>query len=521
MSLGTGLGKLKNRIFRIGHIGDFNDLMLMGTLSGVEMGLKIANFPINREALKAQWMRSVTARYLLITPIKITGDAHGFCHAVNTSAAISLLGFAAIIFLLLFLIARWKWHVFFALLIPILLFGILPGIQQNNFIDAFENGFGNTLGSIGVVIVLGSIIAEALKHTGAIQVITRSMVNLVGSQRMPLALTLTGFIIGVAIFSDVAYVILNPLVHSAAKTMGVSIAVMSTGLVGALQLTHAIVPPTPGPLAAAALVGADIGKTIIYGSIACLFGSLACWAWGVLLAGPRVSTPPSDEFEGITVDDLDQDGPQELPSTLSSYLPIVVPILLIGAQSVVTLAFPDGHILRTVFLYLGWPVMALSFGVWLAFRNIKCPKDRENAKDAWVNALKTSAMILVVTGLGGSLSAILRGTPAVDFIAAFFSEYGLPAILLPFVIGIIGNMITGSTTVGVITAASLVSPCSAISPFTGSGHAGRSKWFRHHQIREQQLFLVCTSLSKLSVADAVFSYGGATWWGCRLLCHGV
>ena len=185
--------------------------------------------------------------------------------AVNTDAAASLLGFTAIVFLLLFLIARWKWHVFFALLIPILLFGILPGIQQNNFIDAFENGFGNTLGSIGVVIVLGSIIAEALKHTGAIQVITRSMVNLVGSQRMPLALTLTGFIIGVAIFSDVAYVILNPLVHSAAKTMGVSIAVMSTGLVGALQLTHAIVPPTPGPLAAAALVGADIGKTIIYG----------------------------------------------------------------------------------------------------------------------------------------------------------------------------------------------------------------------------------------------------------------
>ena len=78
MSLGTGLGKLKNRIFRISHIGDFNDLMLMGTLSGVEMGLKIAISPINREALKAQWMRSVTARYLLITPMKITGDAHGF-----------------------------------------------------------------------------------------------------------------------------------------------------------------------------------------------------------------------------------------------------------------------------------------------------------------------------------------------------------------------------------------------------------------------------------------------------------
>ena len=435
--------------------------------------------------------------------------------AVNTSAAISLLGFGAIIFLLLFLIARWRWHVFFALLIPILLFGILPGIQQNNFIDAFESGFGNTLGSIGVVIVLGSIIAEALKHTGAIQVITRSMVNLVGTQRMPLALTLTGFVIGIAIFSDVAYVILNPLVHSAAKTMGVSIALMSTGLVGALQLTHAIVPPTPGPLAAAALVGADIGKTIIFGSIACLLGSLACWAWGTLFAGPRVSTPPSDEFEGITVNDLDQNGPQELPSTLSSYLPIAVPILLIGAQSVVTLTLAEGHILRVVFLYLGWPVMALSLGAWLAFRNIKNPKDRENAKDAWVEAaLKTSAMILVVTGLGGSLSAILRGTPAVDFIAAFFSDSALPAILLPFVIGIIGNMITGSTTVGVITAASLVSPmlCNlALSPeaamLAGASGSVIIKYMN------SSYFWVCTSLSKLSVTDAVFSYGGATLVG--------
>ncbi len=435
--------------------------------------------------------------------------------AVNTSAAISLTGFAIVIFLLLFLIAKWKWHVFLALLIPILLFGIMPGIQQNNFIDAFESGFGNTLGSIGVVIVLGSIIAEALKHTGAIQVITRSMVNLVGSQRMPLALTLTGFIIGVAIFSDVAYVILNPLVHSAAKTMGVSIAVMSTGLVGALQLTHAIVPPTPGPLAAAAIVGADIGQTIIFGGIACLFGSLACWAWGAMFAGPRIDTQPSDEFEGVSIDDLDEDGPSELPSTLSSYMPIVIPIILIGTQSVVSLVFAEGHILRTVFGYLGWPVIALSIGVWLAYRNIRAKDDKEKAKDAWVEAaLKTSAMILVVTGLGGSLSAILRGTPAVDFIATFFSDYGLPAILLPFVIGIIGNMITGSTTVGVITAASLVAPMLgslALSP-EAAMLAGASGSVIIKYVNSSY-FWVCTSLSRLSVPDAVFSYGGATLVG--------
>lgn len=436
--------------------------------------------------------------------------------AVNTSAAISLIGFVIVIFLLLFLIAKWKWHVFFALLVPILLFGILPGIQQNNFIDAFESGFGNTLGQIGTVIVLGSIIAEALKQTGAIQVITQSMVRMVGAQRMPLALTLTGFIIGIAIFSDVAFVILNPLVHSAARAMDVGIALMATGLVGALQITHAIVPPTPGPLAAAALVGADIGKTIIFGSVACLFGSLSCWLWGIYVVGPRIKTEASQEFDASQFMQ-ENTGPdaQPLPSTLSSYTPIVIPIVLIGMQSVVALFFPEGHILRTIFTYLGWPVIALLIGVWLAYRNIRSEDARQQAKDKWVeSALRTSAMILVVTGLGGSLSAILRGTPAVDFIAEIFVNNGLPTILLPFVIGIIGNMITGSTTVGVITAASLVAPMLGtlgLSPEAAmlSGASG-SIIIKYVN---SSYFWICTSLTRLSVADAVFSYGGATLVG--------
>ena len=313
------------------------------------------------------------------------------------------------------------------------------------------------------------------------------------------------------IFSDVAYVILNPLVHSAAKSMGVGIAVMSTGLVGALQLTHAIVPPTPGPLAAAALLGADIGKTIIFGSIACLFGSMSCWAWGVYVAGPRIKTQASDEFDGRNFDNAEED----LPSTLSSYTPILIPIVLIGTQSVVSLLFDEGHILRTIFSYLGWPVIALSIGVWLAYRNIKSEDAKDKAKDEWVEAaLRTSAMILVVTGLGGSLSAILRGTPAVDYIAMLFTEYGLPTIMLPFLIGIIGNMITGSTTVGVITAASLVAPMLGglgLSP-EAAMLAGASGSVIIKYVNSSY-FWVCTSLTKLSVSDAVFSYGGATLVG--------
>jgi GntP family gluconate:H+ symporter len=433
--------------------------------------------------------------------------------AVTTNPVLALIAFLGVIVILLFLIAKWKWHVFLSLLLPLLIFGIIPGVQQNNFIEAFETGFGSTLGSIGVVIVLGSIIAEALRHTGAIETITRSMVSVVGQTRMPLALTLTGFVLGVAIFSDVAYVILNPLVHSAAKMMGVTVSVMSIGLVGSLQLTHAIVPPTPGPLAAAALVGADIGTTIIFGSIACLSGSLAGWIWGQYIAGPRIKTLPSDEFAGDNF--LEGDGDKKLPGVWASYAPILVPIVLISAQSVSRLFFDEGHVVRTGLAYIGWPVVALSVGVWLSYRNIRTPEHRKDSKNAWVEeALRVSAMILVVTGLGGSLSEILKATPAVDTIAGFFSTYGLPSILLPFVIGIIGNMITGSTTVGVITAGSLVAPMLgslALSP-EAAMLAGASGSVMIKYVNSSY-FWVCTSLSRVPVNDAIFGYGGATFVG--------
>ena len=433
--------------------------------------------------------------------------------AVTTNVVLALFGFAGCVFLLLFLIAKWKWHVFLALLLPILLFGVIPGIQRNNFIDAFEQGFGSTLGKIGIVIVLGSIIAEALRHTGAIQVITSSMVRLVGAQRMPFALTLTGFVLGIAIFSDVAYVILNPLVHSAAHVMGVGIGTMSIGLVGALQLTHAIVPPTPGPLAAAALLGADIGKTIIFGVIACLVGSLAGWIWGQYVVGPRIKTGPSEEFKDQGL--LDASGTAHMPSTMRSYSPIVIPVLLISAQSVARLVLDDGHIVRVVLAYVGWPVVALTIGLWLAFQNLGPGEEKTKTANLWVkDGLKTSAMIIVVTGLGGSLSEILKGTPAVEFVADLFVSHGLPAILLPFLIGVIGNMLTGSTTVGVITAGSLVAPMLGaldLSPEAAmlSGASG-SVIIKYVN---SSYFWVCTSLTRLEVKEALIGFGGVTFVG--------
>ena len=432
---------------------------------------------------------------------------------VTTNVVVAVVGFAGCVVLLMLLIARWKWHVFLALLLPIVLFGILPGIERNSFIGAFERGFGDTLGKIGIVIVLGSVIAEALRHTGAIEVITRSMVRLVGADRMPFALTMTGFVLGIAIFSDVAYVILNPLVHSAAHAMGVGMGTMSIGLVGALQLTHAIVPPTPGPLAAAALVGADIGRVIIFGSVACMGGAIAGWIWGQFVAGPRIATRPKAEFRDKGF--LAEAGDRRLPSTWRSYAPIAVPVVLISAQSVVALMLEPDHVVSVILAYAGWPVVALGIGLWLAIRNIGAVESRVETVNQWVrDGLTTSAMIVVVTGLGGSLSEILKGTPAVGFVADFFAANGLPAILLPFMIGVIGNMLTGSTTVGVITAGSLVAPMLGalqLSPEAAmlSGASG-SVILKYVN---SSYFWVCTSLSGLEVKEALFGYGGVTLIG--------
>ncbi|TCJ19858.1 GntP family permease [Rubrobacter taiwanensis] len=434
--------------------------------------------------------------------------------AVTSNPVIALSGFIAIIALLFLFITKFKWHVFLALLVPIVLFAVLPGINREVFIDAFETGFGDTVGGIAVVIVLGCMIAEALKHTGGAERITMSMVSFVGRRRMPLALTLAGFVIGLAIFSDVGYVVLNPLVHSAAVAAGTNMSVMATGLVVSMQLTHAMVPPTPGPLAAIAVVGADIGRVILFGTIATFIGALASYVYARVV-GPFVESPPSEEFIGQSLLEADEESRAKMPSTVWAYAPILIPLLLIAGQSVASLSLPEEHFVNSVMTYLGWPVVALGIGVLLAYRNARAEEHREERTSNWVEeALRVSAMIIVVTGLGGSLSEILQATPTVDQIAQAVAASGVPVIFLPFVLGIIGNMITGSTTVGVIAGASLSAPLMAqtgLSPEAVVLAAAAGSVIIKYM--NSSYFWVCTSLSRMPLRSALISYGGGTLVG--------
>jgi GntP family gluconate:H+ symporter len=425
---------------------------------------------------------------------------------ITDSTLIALGGFIAVIALLFLTITKLRWHVFIALLVPILLFALLPGIDRAAFIAAFEAGFGRTVQTIAVVIVVGTILAEGLKHTGGIERITIAMIGWVGEKRMSLALTLSGWVIGIPIFSDVGYVILNPLVHSAAIRSGLNMSVMSTGLIGAMQLTHAMVPPTPGPLAAVALLHADMGKVIVWGCFVSFIASFFGWIYAHIV-GPRLESPPSTEFLGQSF--VERGREADLPNTFWAFAPILIPLLLIAAQSTAGMLLPKTHVFNRAMLYLGWPVVALSVGVLIAYRSTKHDQAHARVSDWVENALRTSAMIIMVVGLGGALSQILRQTPAVDAIAKAMESTGLPAIFLPFVLGMVGNMITGSTTVGVITSASIVAPMMpslGLSPEATMLAASAGGIITKYV--NSSYFWVCTSLTRMPLRSALISFGG-------------
>ena len=425
---------------------------------------------------------------------------------ITESTLVALSGLIGVIALLFLLITKFRWHVFIALLGPILLFALLPGINREVFIAAFEQGFGRTVQSIAVVMVVGTLLAEGMKHTGGIERITLAMIRWVGEKRISLALMLSGWTIGIPIFSDVGYVILTPLVHSAAIRRGLNMAVMSTGLIGALQLTHAMVPPTPGPLAAVAIVKADMGVVIVYGCLVSFIASFFGWLYAIIV-GPRLESPPVTEFVGQSFVESGREA--QLPTTFWAFAPILIPLALVAAQSSAAIMLPDDHIANVALHYLGWPVVALSIGVLIAFRSTTRDQSKARA-DTWVeNALRTSAMVIMVVGLGGALSQILRQTPAVDAIARGMESTGLPAIFLPFVLAVVANMITGSTTVGVITSASIVAPMMptlGLSPEATMLAASAGSIITKYV--NSSYFWVCTSLTRMPLRSALISFGG-------------
>lgn len=343
-----------------------------------------------------------------------------------------------------------KLHPFLTLLLAAVIMGFLGGLDMDLVIGKLTEGFGNTLNSIGIVIACGTIIGTYLERSGGAKQMAASILKLVGERKSPLAMSITGYLVSIPVFCDSGFIILSTLNKAISKRTGLSLSVLAVALATGLYTTHVFVPPTPGPLAAAATIGADIGLIITLGLLVSLPTAGAGLLWA-LFYSKRFSIVNHDEIQLETKDEKE-------PGTLMSFIPLMVPIILIALGSVAnypTLPFGNGAIL-TVSSFIGHPVIALIIGVFLAF-GLKRGDITETHFDWVLTGLKNAGVIILITGAGGAFGNVLRATDITETLGQFISQWHI-GIFLPFIIAAVLKSAQGSSTVAIITTAALISP---------------------------------------------------------------
>lgn len=351
--------------------------------------------------------------------------------------------------------ARFKLHPFLALLITAFAFGILSGMPLADVVKSVNDGFGGTIGYIGIVILAGAIIGAFLEKSGGAYRLAESVLRLTGRNNVPAAMSIMGYIVSIPVFCDSGFILLSPLNKALCRRAGITIAGSAIALSLGLYATHTMVPPTPGPIAAAGIIKADIGLVILWGLFIAAIACVAGWLFAILVAS-KVQISPDKPGEAPPPLPSMQDS----PSALLSLMPILIPILLIVLHSIA--AFPTKPLGEgIVFMLLsfgGQPVVALLIGVALA---LLLPKklERSMLSDQGLvgKAILDAAIIIIITGAGGSFGKVLQNSGIAAVVGSSLSDTPL-GILLPFVIAAGIKTAQGSSTVSLITTAGLMVP---------------------------------------------------------------
>ena len=363
-----------------------------------------------------------------------------------------------LIFCILFIVfssTKLKFHSFLALLFAALAFGLLTGMPLPEIIKSLNTGFGNTLGYIGIVIVAGTIIGVFLESSGGAYTLADRILRIVGKKHVPLAMAIIGWFVSIPVFADSGFVILSPLNKALAKRAKISLAGPAIALSLGLTATHCLVPPTPGPIASAGILQANLGLVILIGLPVSLIAMLAGWLFAVKFAAKTQIEPNPEISEQEIFNRM-----KEAPSALKSMSPIFLPIFLIVIKSIAD--FPSAPIgkgtTKLVFDFIGEPTVALLLGVLLAFM---LPKKREKgiySETGWVGrALLSASTIILITGAGGAFGKVLQNSGLADTIGKYFSGISF-GIWLPFIIAATIKTAQGSSTVSLITTSSIVAP---------------------------------------------------------------
>lgn len=415
-----------------------------------------------------------------------------------------------------------KTHPFLALLLAAFLAGFGFRLPLDELVPTITGGFGGILGGIGIVIVLGTVIGVVLERSGAAVTMAETVIKVLGPRYPTLTVSIIGFIVSIPVFCDSGYVILNSLKESLARRTGTSLVAMSVALATGLYATHTLVPPTPGPIAAAGNLGlADqLGLVILVGLGVAVPAALAGLLWANRFRGVE---PDGEEAGGLAEVAEDVEALRarygRLPSPAAAFAPILVPIALICLGTVAALPaapFGDGT-LASVVSFTGQPLVALLVGLGCALALVR-PREgrgrRHQFHDDVADGLTASAPILLITGAGGAFGAVIQASPVGDYLGENLSGLGI-GVLMPFLVAAALKSAQGSSTVALVTTSALVAPLLGdIGMDSDLGRVlvvmaiGAGAMTVSHA--NDSFFWVVTQFSRMSVAQAYRAQTAAT-----------
>ncbi|PTB95642.1 gluconate transporter [Marivirga lumbricoides] len=364
------------------------------------------------------------------------------------------------IFILLSLILRLKLHAFISLLIASIAVGVIAGLEPMFIMKTIQEGMANTLGFVATVVGLGAMFGAILEQSGGARVIATFLIEKMGEKKAPVAMALAGFIIAIPVFFEVAFILLVPMIYALQRKTKKSLLLYALPLLAGLAITHAFIPPTPGPIAVADIIGADLGWVILIG---CVTGFPAVIIGGLYYGkyiGNRiyVEAPTHDllkKKEGLQ-------NKKKVPAVSTILFIIAIPILLI-----LTSTFADSGIveiqsgiLLEVISLIGHPFSALIIANIIAWNilGLKLGYTKAELLKVTSKSMEPAGLIILITGAGGVFKQMLVNTGAGELIAESLGGIGFPIIVFAFIVALIVRVIQGSATVAMITAASLVAP---------------------------------------------------------------
>ncbi len=371
-----------------------------------------------------------------------------------------IIAFIVAIVIMIVAISKFKVHPFLSIMGVSLLLALVAGIPLGNIADVIGAGFSGTFSSIGIVIILGTLIGSILEQTGAAFKLADMVIKLVGKKNPELAIELMGWVVSIPVFCDSGFVILDPIRKALVKRTGTSSVAMTVALSAGLYISHVFIPPTPGPIAAANTLG--VGNNLLMvmgvGALCSILPLIAGLVYAKFIGKKVKSADEVSESDAVvkTYEELVAEY-GKLPGGFNALAPIIVPIILMALGSVASMAGWTG-ILFDICNFLGKPVIALTVGTICGIIQLALAGKMKDFYTLTNDTLKTAGPILFVTAAGGVLGKVISSSSMVDFIKENATVLGTIGIFFPFILSAILKSAQGSSTVALTTTAGIVAP---------------------------------------------------------------